>query len=137
VRAERRSVPDTRAMTNRDSARKFAMLAVVALTFVAIGYWAGLRSTWSAHHPHQIEGTAQLVPADVPFAYFKPKGQEHITFRPDGIPWMDRDGTGSNSVPPCIRKPGHVARVMVTVIEVSRPFGSGSYPTIQSLTCLR
>jgi hypothetical protein len=126
----------TRAMINRAQRRKFFRLSAVALLLLGAGYWMGLRSRWSAHHPHTVEGTAQLIPADAPFAYFKPQGREHITFRPDGIPWRTRQESGAGSIPTCILTPGRIAHVEVTVIEVSRPFGSGSYPTVQSLTCL-
>ncbi|TCJ23696.1 hypothetical protein [Nocardioides jejuensis] len=116
--------------------RKYVTAAVLGIAIAIAGYWVGLRSPWSVHHPYRVEGTAQLVPADVPFAYFKQKGQEHIAFRPDTIPWMAGDKTDSNSIPPCIRKAGQLARVRVTLIEVARPFGSGSYRTIESLVCL-
>jgi len=78
---------------------------------------------------------AARVPADVPYAYFDPENGGRVGFRLDDVVWKAGDETDSGSVPPCLREPGDRVAVHAGVIEVARPYGSGSYQQVLSVTC--
>jgi hypothetical protein len=107
-----------------------------ALVLLVAGYWLGLRSPWFDHHPRSVEGTAALVPANVPYAYFHPEdGGRQIAFRADNVVWSSGSETGSESVPPCLKPRGAEVEVTIMVIDVARPFGSGGYPKVTTVIC--
>ena len=110
-------------------------LVLVGLLLLVTGYLVGVRSPWAAHHPRVATGTAQRVPADVPLAYFDDEHGDRVTFRLDDVVWRSGDRTGSDSIPPCLREPGQPVDVQAGLIEVTRPFGSGSYERVLSVTC--
>jgi hypothetical protein len=116
-------------------APRIAVVVVIALLLVLLGYVAGVRSAWTAHHPRVVSGTAERVPADVPFAYFDPDNGDRVAFRLDDVVWKSGDRTDSGSIPPCLQEAGERAGVQVGVIEVTRPYGSGSYQQVLSVTC--
>lgn len=109
--------------------------AGLALVLVALGYVAGVRSPWTAHHARVMNGTAERVPADVPSAYFDPDGGDRVLFRLDDVVWQSGDRTGSGSIPPCLEDPGERVEVRAGVLEVARAYGSGSYQRVLSVTC--
>lgn len=102
---------------------------------VALGYAIGVRSPWTTHHPRVVSGTAQRAPWDVPYAYFDADNGDRVAFRLDDVVWRSEGRTDSGSIPPCLQKVGHRVDVQVGLIEVSRPFGSGSYQHVLSVTC--
>jgi hypothetical protein len=115
--------------------RRIVAGAVLGLLLVSLGYVAGTRTPWTAHHPRVVPGTAERVPADVPYAYFDFEDGDRVAFRLDDVVWRSGDRTGSGSVPPCLRDAGERVAVRAGLIEVSRPFGSGSYERVLSVTC--
>jgi hypothetical protein len=117
------------------SVPRIAVVVVIALLLVTLGYGAGLRSAWTAHHPRVVSGTAERVPADVPSAYFDPDDGDRVAFRLDDVVWRSGDRTDSGSIPPCLQEAGERTDVRVGVIEVTRPYGSGSYQRVLSVTC--
>lgn len=128
----------TRTSADRPSStarRRIILAAVLALVLVSIGYLIGVRSSWTAHHPSVVMGTAERVPADVPFAYFDPDDGVRLAFRLDDVVWKSGDKTGDGSIPPCLREAGERVTVQAGVIEVARPYGSGSYQQVLSVTC--
>lgn len=60
----------------------------------------------------------------------------HLWFRMSGVVWKSGQQTSEDGIPPCLREPGAKADVRVGVIEVARPYGSGSYHQVLSVTCL-
>lgn len=109
---------------------------LVALALVFVGYLIGLSSPWSAHKPTVVSGTVERVRSDVPWAVFTPDGGgEQVEVYLDQVVWRTERTTGSESVPPCLRRENASITAEVGMIEVSRPFGSGSYWKILSLTC--
>ncbi|GAA2151818.1 hypothetical protein GCM10009844_34440 [Nocardioides koreensis] len=125
----------TSAAGARWPARRIAAAAVVGLLLVLAGYLIGVRSPWTAHHPHLVSGQAERVPADVPSGYFDPEDGDRVAFRLDDVVWRSGGRTGEGSVPPCLREEGRRVAVHVGLLEVARPFGSGSYGQVLSLTC--
>ncbi len=115
--------------------RRIALAAVVGLILVSLGYAIGVRSPWTAHHPRFLSGTVQRVAGDAPVAYFDPDDGERVSFRLDDVVWSSGGMTGSNSIPPCLREVGQPTAAQVGLIEVTRPFGSGSYRQVLSVTC--
>jgi hypothetical protein len=116
-------------------ARSIAAAAGLALLLVALGYVIGVRSSWTAHHPSAISGTAERVPANVPYAYFDPDKGGRVGFRLDDVVWKAGDKTDSGRIPPCLREAGERVAVQAGVIEVARPYGSGSYQQVLSVSC--
>ena len=116
-------------------ARRIAFAAVVALLLVSLGYVLGVRSPWMAHHPAVVRGTAERVPGDMPYAYFDPDDGDSVEFRLDDVVWKSGDRADSGSIPPCLRETGDRVVVQAGVIEVTRPYGSGSYQQVLSVTC--
>lgn len=116
-------------------ASRILVAAVLALLLVSLGYIAGVRSAWTAHHPRVVSGTAERVLADVPSAYFDPVNGDRVAFRLDDVVWKSGDRTDSGSIPPCLQEAGERVDVQVGVIEVARPYGSGSYQQVLSVTC--
>lgn len=49
--------------------------------------------------------------------------------------WLSGDTADSGGIPPCLRKAGKRVSVQVGVIEIARPFGSGSYQQVISVAC--
>jgi len=134
--AERLATDDARTSANPPSwTRRIALMAVLALVFVSLGYVVGVRSSWMAHHPSVVSGTAERVPADVPMGYFDPDGGDRVAFRLDDVVWKAGGKTDSGSIPPCLQDAGERVSVQVGLIEVSRPYGSGSYQQVLSVTC--
>jgi hypothetical protein len=82
-----------------------------------------------------VSGTAERVPADVPSAYFDPDNGDRVAFRLDDVVWKSGDRTDSGGIPPCLQEAGERLDVQVGVIEVTRPYGSGSYQQVLSVTC--
>lgn len=119
----------------RWSPSRIAVAVVVGLLFVWLGYAIGVRTPWTAHHPRDLSGTAERIAANVPLAYFDPDDGERVSFRLDDVVRSSGDRTGTNSVPPCLREMGQRVAVQVGLIEVTRPFGSGSYRRVLSVTC--
>jgi len=111
----------------------FALL--VGLLLVAMGYLVGVRSPWTAHRPHVVSGTAWRLPANIPVAFFDPGNGDAVQFRLDDVVWKSGDETGDNSLPPCLREQNKRVAVEAGLIEVSRPYGDGSYFRVVSLTC--
>lgn len=128
------SDPESRPRVRWSRAR-VAVVAVSGLVLASMGYAIGARTPWTAHHPDDQSGTAERVAANVPLAYFDPDGGERVSFRPDNVVWKSGERTGSGSIPPCLREIGARVTVNVGVIEVTRPYGSGSYGKVLSLTC--
>lgn len=112
-----------------------ATALLVGLVLVGLGYALGIRSPWTAHHPRVVSGTAQRVAANVPTGYFDTADRERVSFRLDDVVWRSGDRTGSGTVPPCLRDTGQQVEVRVGLLEVSRPFGSGSYFRVLSVDC--
>lgn len=115
--------------------RRIVLAAALALLLVSIGYLIGVRSSWTAHQPAVVSGMAERVPADVPFAYFDPDDGDRVAFRLDDVAWKSGDKTGEGSIPPCLREAGERVAVQAGVIEVTRPYGAGSYQRVLSVTC--
>jgi hypothetical protein len=116
--------------------RHYGLAVVLAVVLVSIGYLVGLRSPWSAHHPSLVDGFAERVPANTPTGSFVDRdGQHRVEFRLDDVVWKAEGNTDSGSVPPCLQNPGERVSVQVGLIEVRRPFGSGSYLQVLSVTC--
>ena len=101
-----------------------------------MGYQMGLRSTWSAHHPYPVNGEATRNGDEDSYAVFEGDDGTHLWFQMNEVVWKSGQRTGDEGIPPCLRKPGVKAAVRVGVIEVARPYGSGSYRQVLSLTCL-
>jgi hypothetical protein len=130
--AERLATDDAQASANPASwTRRIAL----ALVFVSLGYVVGVRSSWTAHHPAVVSGMAQRIPADYPMGYFDPDGGDRVEFRLDDVVWKAGDRIDAGSIPPCLRDAGARVSVQVGLIEVSRPYGSGSYQEVLSVTC--
>lgn len=110
------------------------VLVVVAVGLVFLGYLAGLRSSWSGHQPTTVNVTVERVRMDVPYALFMHDGRQ-VGFRLDDIAWRTDNNSDSGTIPPCLRVPGEPAKVELGMIEVNRPWGSGSYWKVLSLTC--
>lgn len=134
---ERSATYETRTPVTRAgwTAPRIAVGVVLALLLASLGYVVGVRSAWSAHHPRVLSGTAERVPAEVPSAYFDPDNGDRVAFRLDDVVWKSGDRTDSGSIPPCLREAGERVAVRVGVIEVNRPYGSGSYQQVLSVTC--
>lgn len=127
---------------NQGSARGWRMqpsrlvaAVLVGLMLVSLGYYLGVRSPWTAHRPHVVAGTAWREPADIPVAFFDAGSGDAIEFRLDDVVWKSGNETGDYSVPPCLKDPNRRIEVEVGVIEVSRPYGDGSYLRVVSVTC--
>lgn len=105
------------------------------LLLVAVGYFVGVRSPWTAHRPHVVSGTAWRQPADIPIAFFDSGNGDAVQFRLDDVVWKSGDETGDNSLHPCLREQNERVAVEVGLIEVSRPYGDGSYFRVVSVTC--
>lgn len=114
---------------------RIALAVLAALLLVLLGYLAGVRSPWTAHHAHVMSGTAQRVAMDVPYAYFDPEGGDRVGFRLDDVPWSSGGKTQPGRIPPCLRDVGERVEVQVGIIEIARPYGSGSYSKVLSVTC--
>jgi hypothetical protein len=71
----------------------------------------------------------------VPYAYFDPDNGGRVAFRLDDVVWKSGNRTDSGSIPPCLRRAGERVAVQAGVIEVIRPYGSGSYRHVLSVTC--
>lgn len=71
----------------------------------------------------------------MPSAYFDPVNGDRVAFRLDDVVWKSGDRTDSGSIPPCLQEAGERVDVQVSVIEVARPYGSGSYQQVLSVTC--
>lgn len=128
--------PVSTEISNRT--RRYGLGVVVGVVLVLAGYLVGLRSPWNAHHPSVIDGTAERVPANMPTGSFVDReGQHRVWFRLDDVVWSADGNTDSGSVPPCLRTPGESVPVEVGLIEVRRPYGSGSYLQVLSVTCLQ
>lgn len=125
----------TSEASQRWPASRVVFAAVVGVLLVSLGYAIGVRSPWTAHHPRIASGTAERVPGNVPFGYFDPDEGGRVAFRLDDVVWESAEGTGSGSVPPCLRDVGQPLAVEVGLMEVARPFGSGSYWRVLSVTC--
>jgi hypothetical protein len=110
------------------------VLTAAALLLV-LGYQSGLRSPWNAHHPYQVNGEATRYGKDS-HAVIEGNDGTHLWVRMDGVVWKSGQRTGDDGLPPCLREPDARAAVRVGVIDVARPYGSGSYPQVLSLTCL-
>jgi hypothetical protein len=106
-----------------------------AALLLVVGYQLGLRSAWSAHHPYLVDGEATRYGKDSSAVFRGPDGT-HVWFRMNGVVWKSDQRTGADEMPPCLREPDVKAAVRVGVIEVARPYGSGSYRQILSVTCL-
>ncbi len=132
VATDEMQTPATRAGS---SSRRIAIAAGIALLLVALGYVIGVRSSWTAHNPSAISGTAERVPANVPYAYFDPDDGGRVGFRLDNVVWKAGDKTDSGRIPPCLREAGERVAVQAGVIEVARPYGSGSYQQVLSVAC--
>ncbi|HSE71666.1 MAG TPA: hypothetical protein VLA97_12975 [Nocardioidaceae bacterium] len=135
--AERVAIEETHTPANGagPSGRRIAVAAGLALLLVSLGYVIGVRSSWTAHHPSAVSGMAERVPANVPYAYFDPESGGRVGFRLDDVVWKAGDETDAGSIPPCLREPGDRVAVHAGVIEVARPYGSGSYQQVLSVTC--
>ena len=134
--AERLATDDRQAPATPTSwTRRIALAAALAVVFVSLGYVVGVRSSWTAHHPSVVSGTAERVPANVPTGYFDPDGGDRVAFQLDDVVWKAGGRTDSGSIPPCLQDAGERVSVEVGLIEVSRPYGSGSYAQVLSLTC--
>lgn len=131
----RAAVPADAAARRRPRPRVVVWTTVVVTALVVVGYLVGLRSPWSAHHPQVVSGTASRVAADVPVATFTTEGGEDVWFPLDDVVWRSGDETGDDTVPPCLRESGVRVEVEVGLLEVTRPFGSGSYPHVLSVRC--
>ena len=114
---------------------RLVVAVLVGLLLVSLGYYVGDRSSWTAHRPHAVSGTAWREPADIPVAFFDPGNGDAIQFRLDDVVWKSGDETGDNRVPPCLREPSTRVVVEAGVIEVSRPYGDGFYFRVVSVTC--
>ncbi|NYD59549.1 hypothetical protein BKA08_003787 [Nocardioides marinisabuli] len=136
--SERSTIEETHASGTRAgwTTRRVVLAAVLALLLVSLGYVGGARSPWMAHHPSVVSGTAERVPANVPYAYFQPDDGDKFAFRLDDVAWESGDRVGSGNIPPCLREAGESVAVHAGVIEVARPYGSGSYRQVLSVTCL-
>jgi hypothetical protein len=100
-----------------------------------VGYMVGLGSPWSAHDPTVVKVNVEHVPADVPWGLFIHDGDQ-VQFRLDDVVWRSADQSDDGgTIPTCLRQAGASADVEVGMIEVNRPFGSGSYWQVLSLTC--
>lgn len=77
----------------------------------------------------------ERVPADKPYAYFHPEDGGKVAFRLDTVVWRSGDRTDSGSIPPCLTEGHERVAVEVGVIELTRPYGSGSYQQVLSVTC--
>lgn len=115
--------------------RRAAIGVALALLLLFAGYEVGVRSPWTAHHPTVVSGTAQRVPADVPTGYFDSVDGHRVAFRLDEVVWKANGTTEVGSIAPCLRENGKRVPVEAGVIEVTRPYGSGSYQVVLSLTC--
>jgi len=119
--------------------RRIALAVVLAVVLASMGYVVAVRSWWTAHHPSVVDGTAERVPANVPTGYFDPEGSDdpddRVAFRLDDVVWKAGDDADSGSIPPCLRDAGKRVSVQVGLIEVTRPYGSGSYQQVLSVTC--
>lgn len=71
----------------------------------------------------------------MPLAYFDTDDGERVALRLDDVVWRSGDRSDSGSVPPCLREVGERVAVHVGLIEVTRPYGSGSYGKVLSVTC--
>ena len=124
--AERLATDDPHTSADPASwTRRKAVTAVLALVLVALGYVVGVRSSFTAHHPSVVSGTAERVPAEVPMGYFDSDGGDSVAFRLDDVVWKAGDKTDSGSIPPCLQDAGERVSVQAGVIEVSRPYGFG------------
>ena len=74
------------------------------------------------------------IASDIPVGAFRAAGEAPVTFRLDDVIWMAGRRTGADTVPPCLRGDERV-RVEATLIELARPFGSGSYDQVISVIC--
>lgn len=90
---------------------------------------------WTAHHAYLVDGVATRYGKDSA-AVFRGDDRTHVWFRMDGVVWKSGQLTGEDGIPPCLREPDATAAVRVGVIEVARPYGSGSYRHLLSVTCL-
>jgi hypothetical protein len=110
-------------------------LVTAAALLLVLGYQAGLRSPWNAHHPYLVSGEATRNGQDS-HAVIEGTDGTHLWVQMNGVVWKSGRRTGENGIPPCLREPGAKAAVRVGVIDVARPYGSGSYTQVLSLTCL-
>jgi hypothetical protein len=109
--------------------------AVAAALLLVLGYPVGLRSPWNAHDPYLVDGEATRNGRDSSALVQGDSGTQ-LWFDMHDIVWKSGDRTGADGIPPCLRGPEAQAQVQVGVVEVSRPFGSGSYRKVLSVTCL-
>jgi len=116
-------------------APRLAVAAGLALLLACLGYAIGVRSTWTAHHPAVVSGTAERVPADVPYAFFDSEDGDRVAFRLDDVVWKSGDTTDEGSIPPCLGEAGKRVAVQAGPIEVTRSYGSGSYQQVLSVSC--
>ena len=123
------------AVTRRSWVHRAAFVGVAALLLV-LGYELGIRSTWNAHDPELVEGVATRDGDIGTMAVVEKDDGTHLWFQMEGVVWKSGQRTGEDGVPPCLREPDVRAAVQVGVIEVARPFGSGSYTKVLSVTCL-
>lgn len=81
-----------------------------------------------------VDGEAARNGNDVT-ALFEGDDGTHLWLQLDALVWKSGERTGNDGLPPCLRDPGARAAVEVGIIEVARPYGSGSYQQALSLTC--
>lgn len=112
-----------------------AAFLTAASVLLVLGYQVGLRSPWNPHHPYLVNGEAMRYGKDSA-AVIEGDNGTHMWTRMDHVVWKAGQRTGEDGIPPGLREPDAKAAVRVGVIDVARPFGSGSYPQVLSLTCL-
>jgi hypothetical protein len=124
--------------SSSDSRRRWvrvACLLATAALLLVLGYQSGLRSPWNAHHPYLVDGEATRYGKDAKAVIERDDGT-HLWVGMNGVVWKSGRRTGEDGIPPCLRKADATAAVQVGVIDIDRPYGSGSYPQVLWLTCL-
>jgi hypothetical protein len=114
---------------------RIVVAVLVGVLLVALGYTAGVRTPWTAHHAHAVTGTAWRMSADIPVAFFDPGNGDLVQFRLDDVPWWSGERNGRYRVPPCLRTPEERVEVQVRAIEVKAASGSSGYLEILSVVC--
>lgn len=115
---------------------RVAALVGAAALLLIVGYQLGIRSTWNAHEPDLVDGMATRDGEIGSMAVIEKDDGTHLWFQMEGVVWKSGQRHGEDGIPPCLREPDVKAAVHVGVIEVARPFGSGSYSKVLSVTCL-
>ena len=124
-----------RVVTRQSWVRRVALVGVAVLLLL-FGYQVVISSTWNAHDPEMVDGMATRDGDIGTMAVVEKDDGTHLWFQMEGVVWKSGQRTGEDGIPPCLREPDVKAAVQVGVIEVARPFGSGSYTKVLSVTCL-